>query len=145
MVDIVEDLKQQIFQVSLFEANQHYDGYFSSTFDEIKCILLDNKLTIVFPPTVETENISPEYQKVMAMLVPELKRFMYDMELGVWISFSLMFNIADDSFLFLFNYDEPVDLYSLAYNDEAYAKELSLWPRHDKYIPSWWRNRISYL
>lgn len=145
MVDIVEDLKQQIFQASLFEANRHYDGYFSSTFDEIKCILLDNKLTIVFPPTVETGNISPEYQKHMSMLVPELKRFMYDMELGVWISFSLMFNMADDSFLFLFNYDEPVDMYSLVYNDEAYAKELELWPRHGKYIPLWWSNRISYL
>lgn len=145
MNNFVEKLKQQIYEASLLEANKHYDGYYSSTFDEIKCVLVDNKLTIVFPPSINVKDVTPEYQAFMSSKVPDLKRFMYDEQLGVWLSFSLMFNLNDESFLFLFNYDEPVDIYSLVYDDTSYLKELKLFPRDEKYLPSWWQQRISFL
>lgn len=144
-MDKIEELKKEIYEATFFEANMKDGGVGLITFDEIKCVLVDNKLTVVFPPIVNVEDISKQFQNLIISKVPELKKLMYDVEVGVWLSFTLHLDLSDDTFLFLFNWEDPVDLYSLIYNDETYFNELQSFPRHKKYVPSWWADRISYL
>jgi len=137
----IEKHRNYMHKLILEEATFNHRAFPSGDIDEVFVVLLFNKLTIAFPNRVVVPQISHNFQINFTSAILELKKLMYDPEFGVWMSFSLHLGI-NDSFFFLFNYEEPIDILTEAYDDQVYRDELNQWTRSEENIPEWWRQKI---
>jgi len=131
-----KDFSDYIKDEMVFNQSAFPDGM-----DELLVVLVDNRLTLGFPQSVDVSQVSLNFQSSMSTRVPELKQLMYDKEYGTWLSFQLFFD-EKGSHLFLFNYDEPVDGILTHYESVSFLNELRRFPRALSTVPEWWRNKL---
>lgn len=141
-LETIETCKVAIHELVRLESNSNQRAIPRGGLDKVYAVLLHNKMIVAFPPHVVVPQLNPIFQQTLMQLILTLKQSMYDPEYGVWISFNLMLG-EDKSFLFLFNYDEPVEMFAGLYDTQVYREEIEQWPRAKENIPEWWNEKLA--
>jgi hypothetical protein len=139
----IETCKLAIHELVRLEAEINQMAVPEGELDRVYAALLYNKLIVAFPPRIVVPQLNSLFQTALMQLILTLKQEMYDPEYGVWLSFNLMLG-ENKTYLFLFNYDEPADVFSDLYDIQAYKDELTQWPRAKENIPAWWNEKITH-
>lgn len=105
-------------------------------------VLIDHQLSIGFQATQAIGDLSESFQAQLGTQLFELKRLLRDPDYGAWISFDLMIDHQNDSYLYLFNHDEYLPRSMGNFTSEEFVNELIYFPRPDENIPEWWKDKI---
>lgn len=141
-LEMIETCKVAIHEIIRLEAEVNQKAIPKGELDKVYAVLLSNKLTVAFPPRIVVPALNSMFQTALMQLILALKQAMYDPEYGIWISFNLMMG-ENKTYLFLFNYDEPIENFSGLYDSQAYKEELEQWPRTKENVPTWWNEKLT--